>query len=118
MVNIPYSWVGNREDVVQFFSILEKNRKRELHKKGERYSRKPTGYDALELRFPKLQPQEVQLATPQAKAGSSPGNGSVTRIPMCIPTTRSRPHAVGRGLHEVLVPCHTRPKGPAVGLLS
>ena len=58
MVNIPYSWVGNREDVVQFFSILEKNRKTELHKKGERYSRKPTDMMPLNYVFPSFNPRK------------------------------------------------------------
>ena len=35
-VNIPYSWVGNREDVIRFFTILEGNRKSELERKGEK----------------------------------------------------------------------------------
>ena len=57
-VNIPYSWVGNREDVIQFFNILEKNKKKELDKKGERYSRKPTDLMPLNYVFPSFNPKK------------------------------------------------------------
>ena len=57
-VNIPYSWVGNMEDVLQYFTILEKNKKRELSKKGERYTRKPTDLMPLNYVFPSPNPKK------------------------------------------------------------
>ena len=60
MVNIPYSWVGNREDVIRFFTVLERNRKREIERKGERYSRKPTDLMPLNYVFPSPDPRKFR----------------------------------------------------------
>ena len=64
-VNIPYSWVGNKEDVIQFFSILEKNKKRELDKKGERYSQRPT--DLMPLNYVFSSPNPKKFSWPLLK---------------------------------------------------
>ena len=57
-VNIPYSWVGNRDDVVRHFTILERNRRREVETKGERYSRRPTDMMPLNYVFPSVNPRK------------------------------------------------------------
>ena len=56
-VNIPFSWVGNQEDVIQHFSILMKNKEKELKKSGEQYSRKPTDMMPLNYVFPSPDPR-------------------------------------------------------------
>ena len=61
-VNIPYSWVGNRRDVQQFFSVLEKNKKRELEKTGERYTQRPTDMMPLNYVFPGPDPRKFGWA--------------------------------------------------------
>ena len=57
-VNIPYSWVGNIEDLARYFSTLEKNKKKELNRKGERYSRRSTDLMPLNYVFPSPDPRK------------------------------------------------------------
>ena len=58
MVNIPYSWVGNQEDVLRYFTVLERNRKKELERRGERHSRKPNDLMPPNYVFPSADPRK------------------------------------------------------------
>ena len=57
-VNIPFSWIGNRQDAQDFFTLLEKNKKKDLAKKGERYDRRPTDMMPLNYVFPSIDPRK------------------------------------------------------------
>ena len=61
-VNIPFSWVGNREDVIQHFTILEKNRKAEVTRRGttKRHSRKISDLVPLNAVFPSPNPRKFR----------------------------------------------------------
>lgn len=59
-VNIPFSWVGNREHVMRHFTVLEKNKNTEpaRSRKPDKHSRKISDLLPMNFVFPSLNPRK------------------------------------------------------------